>query len=199
MRRIARLGYKKSNMELEEPKIETLGLSVFEVYRALHWKLGSEDKVLEKYPGLNRQDLASVEAYVINGIRSRTHDDLTGRSMLPKSELRNGAYYKGRRRHATVARWNDAKQSFYHWREKFGNIYIETIKYPTGEDEPWWDVFFVVEELKTTKFAIPFDDDATFEGDPFDLAEFQEEMWRGSNKHPLASYGVAESSRHQNE
>jgi len=59
----------------------------------------------------------------------------------------HGGYYKGRCRNATVARWNAEEQCFYHWREKFGRIYIETIKYPTDEQEPWWDVFDVVEEL----------------------------------------------------
>jgi hypothetical protein len=160
-----------------------LDLAVFEVYRELHWELGSEDKVLEKYPGLSREDLASVEAYVMNSIRSRTRDEITGRPTLPRSELRGGAYYKGRCRNATVARWNDDEQCFYHWREKFGNIFIETIKYPTDEDEPWWDVFFVAEELEATKFEIPFDPHATFQGDPSDLDEFQAEMWLRSSEH----------------
>ena len=168
-------------MEPHEPE----GLAVYKVYDDLHglFGLGSADKVLEKYPGLTRDDLAAVEAYVINGIRSRTRDAITGRPTLPKSELRDRAYYKGRCRNATVARWNADEQLFYHWREKFGNIFIETIKYPTDEEEPWWDVFFVGEVLEAAKFEIPFDHDAAFEGDPSDLDAFQDEMWLGSNKH----------------
>jgi len=99
-----------------------LGLSVFDVYRALLWELGSVDKVLEKYPGLNRADLAAVEAYLISSIRSRTRDEISGRPTLSKSLLKDGVYYKGRFRNATVARWNEAEQRLYHWREKFGVV-----------------------------------------------------------------------------
>jgi hypothetical protein len=77
-----------------------------------------------------------------------------------------------------VARWNGHEQTFYHWREKFGRIFIETIRYPTDEEEPWWDVFDVVEELANCKFDIPFDAKAVFSGNPDDLFEFDEEMWQ---------------------
>ncbi len=40
-----------------------------------------------------------------------------------------------------------------------------------------------MEDLEATKFEIPFDHDASFEGDPSNLNEFQDEMWHGSNKH----------------
>ena len=156
--RIGQSGHKLSSAI--EPQ-ELQGLAVDDAYRAMHWELASEDKVMEKYPGLNREDLAAVEAYIIGRIRARTRDENTGRPTLSKSLLKNGAYYKGRCRNATVARWNEAEQRFYHWREKFGNIFIETIKYPTDEEEPWWDVFFVVEELEAVKLEIPFDDDVT--------------------------------------
>jgi hypothetical protein len=178
--RIGRSSHKL-NSEMEPEKLQDL--AVFSVHRALHWEAGSEEKALQKYPGLNREDLAAVEAHVIGCIRSRTRDEITGRPTLSKSLLKDGAYYKGCCRNATVARWNEAEQRFYHWREKFGNIFIETIKYPTDEEEPWWDVFFVVEELEAVKFEIPFDDNATFEGDPSALDEFQDEMWRRSDKH----------------
>jgi hypothetical protein len=71
---------------------------------------------------------------------------------------------------------------FINWREKFGRVYIETIKYPTDENEPWWDVFCVVEALPKPRCEIPFDHDAPFGGDPADLDEFHAEMWFGSNK-----------------
>ena len=64
--------------------------------------------------------------------------------MIPKKELEHGAYYKGRCRNATVARWNGGKNLFYHWRTKFGHNFIETIKHP--EDEQHWDVF-IPEEI----------------------------------------------------
>jgi hypothetical protein len=55
-------------------------------------------------------------------IRARTHDDYTARIFLSKASLKHPAYYKGRCRNATIARWNKAEQRFYHWREKFGHI-----------------------------------------------------------------------------
>jgi hypothetical protein len=61
-------------------------------------------------------------------------------------------------------RWNADENCFYHWREKFGRIYIETIKYPTDVVEPWWDVFDVVDELRGCKFGITFDAAAAFTG-----------------------------------
>jgi len=140
-------------------------------------KLGSAEAVLTKYPKLDRDDLAAVEANVAATIRARTHDKITGRPILSKDKLVHGGYYKGRCRNATVARWNAEDQCFYHWREKFGRIYIETIKYPTDEQEPWWDVFDVVEELCNPKFEIPFDEEAAFTANPDELFEHNEEMW----------------------
>jgi len=61
-----------------------------------------------------------------------------------------------------------------------GLIYIDTIKYPTNELEPWWDVFDVVAELPNPKFEIPFDGDPIFDGNPTDLVEFNEEVWKRS-------------------
>ncbi len=56
---------------------------------------------------------------------------------LPKARLKAGAYYVGICRNATVARWNG--QVFYHWRQKFGVQFIETIKH--REDDDVFDVF----------------------------------------------------------
>jgi hypothetical protein len=116
-------------------------------------------------------------------IKSRTHDEITGRPILPKDRLLHGHYYKGRCRNATVARWNADKQCFFHWREKFGNVFIETIKYPTDETEPWWDTFDVVEELTHPRLEIPFDVDAAFTGKQDHLYEYNAEMW-GKPKSP---------------
>src|ERR1035438_7975882 len=87
-------------------------------------------------------------------------DELTHRRLLPKSALHDGDYYVGRCRNASVARWNARQQCFYHWREKFGRIYIEKIKHPVDESE--FDVFRVLEELADPKVEIPFDEDAPF-------------------------------------
>jgi len=102
-------------------------------------------------------------------------DELTHRRLVPKSVLRDGAYYIGRCRNACVARWHATEQCFYHWREKFGRVFIEKIKHPV--DEPEFDVFRVLEELADPKFEIPFDDGATFTGDPEALREFQAQVW----------------------
>ena len=51
---------------------------------------------------------------------------------IPKAHLTDGFYYAGKCRNANVARWNADDQQFYHWREKFGRTFVETIEY--------WDV-----------------------------------------------------------
>ena len=76
--------------------------------------------------------------------------------VIPKADLIDGAYYRGRCRNATVARWNGEKQIFFHWRYKFGNKFVETIHCP--EDEARYDVF-VAEELITNPIEeIPFEE-----------------------------------------
>jgi hypothetical protein len=71
---------------------------------------------------------------------------------------------------------------FWHWREKLGRIFLQTIRYPSDEKIPRLDVFDVVEELPDPKFEIPFDADpfqrkAVFTGNLDDLTEFEGEMW----------------------
>jgi hypothetical protein len=138
----------------------------------------TEDQVLQKYSQLAPDDLVAVRDYAVHLIKTRTHDEITGRRILAKVQLRHGEIYKGRCRNATIARWNGEEQCFYHWREKFGRIYIETIRYPTDEKEPWWDVFDVVELLPVCRFEIPFDQEAVFAGNQDDLYEHNPEMWR---------------------
>jgi hypothetical protein len=75
-------------------------------------------------------------------------------SKIPKEQLKDGAYYEGRCRNATVARWNATEQQFYHWRVKFATRFIETIRCP--EDEKNFDVFVVDREIETPPQEIPF-------------------------------------------
>jgi hypothetical protein len=103
------------------------------------------------------------------------YDEWTHRRLLPKAALRDGAYYVGRCRNASVARWNDRQQCFYHWRGKLGRIYIKKIKHPVDEAE--FDVFRVLEELTDPKFEIPFNVRARFRGDQASLIEFNERVW----------------------
>ena len=101
-------------------------------------------------------------------------DELTTRPLLPKSALVHGAYYKGRCRNASVARWNADEQCFYHWRQKFNSIFIETIKHP--EDDEVFDVFRVLEEIPSSKLEIPFKSQV-FVSDVELLIEFNNEVW----------------------
>lgn len=38
---------------------------------------------------------------------------------IPKSELKNGHYYLGEHRNASIARWDESKNRFFYWRTKF--------------------------------------------------------------------------------
>jgi hypothetical protein len=58
---------------------------------------------------------------------------------IPKSDLVHGRYYYGRCRNASIARWDGIKEIFIHWRQKFGDVFLEEIK--CREDELHFDVF----------------------------------------------------------
>lgn len=104
-----------------------------------------------------------------------THDENTGKLLLTKDQLEDGAYYVGRCRNASVARWNAEEGQFYHWREKFGRVYIETIKHPIDEEQ--FDVFRPIYKLSSAPFAIPFDDTAEFDQDLAALNKHNLEVW----------------------
>jgi uncharacterized protein (DUF433 family) len=165
-----------------QPCIRGLPIKFWDVYRDSAFLRMTDDEVLQRYPQLEREDLSAVREYAARLIQSRTHDEFTGRPILPREALKEGHYYKGRCRNATTARWNAQENCFYYWQEKFGRILIETIRFPTDVEEAWWDVFDVVEELPNPKFEIPFDKEAVFRGNPDDLYEYNIEMW--SRPHP---------------
>jgi len=77
--------------------------------------------------------------------------------VIPKEDLIHGAYYRGRCRNASIARWNGETQEFYHWRTKFGNRFIETIQCP--EDEEHYDVFVAEKLIENPTEEIPFGDE----------------------------------------
>jgi hypothetical protein len=60
-------------------------------------------------------------------------------TMIDKANLQDGAYYRGKCRNATIARWDGTLQKFFHWRIKFGHRFIEEIRHP--DDEAHFDVF----------------------------------------------------------
>ena len=160
-----------------QPLIRDTQIKFWQVYRDLVFHGLTDAEVLQNHAGLEPEDIPAVHEYALHLIKSRTHDEFTGRRILPRDQLMHGKYYKGRCRHTTVARWNAEEECFYHWREKMGFVYVAEINYPTDSFEPWWDVFDVVEELSDPRFEIPFDADAVFDGDPEILNEFNAEMW----------------------
>jgi len=68
---------------------------------------------------------------------------------IAKKDLKHGVYYAGDCRNTEIARWNAEDENFYHWRYKFGDCFIETIKHP--EDDDRYDVFIVERELDPTE------------------------------------------------
>lgn len=73
--------------------------------------------------------------------------------MLPRAELKAGAYYKGQCRNATVARWTGDR--FVHWRAKFGRRFLEEIFHP--DDDNIYDVFTPYYELTEVVEEIPYE------------------------------------------
>ncbi len=74
--------------------------------------------------------------------------------MIAKSELEHGAYYEGGCRNTTVARWDATRNTFLHWREKFGSTYLEEIRHPN--DESRFDAFIPEIRLNNPGLIIPF-------------------------------------------
>lgn len=64
---------------------------------------------------------------------------------IRKEDLKHGHYYLGHCRNASVARWDEKRQCFVHWRIKFGSKFLEEIKCP--EDEKVYDVFIAERDL----------------------------------------------------
>lgn len=73
---------------------------------------------------------------ILRRLSLRNPDNLP---IIPKKDLLDGGYYAGYCRNANIARWSEKEQCFYHWRQKFTNHFIETIKH--REDEEVFDVF----------------------------------------------------------
>ena len=72
---------------------------------------------------------------------------------IAKAELEHGAYYVGRCRNASEARWDANKNRFVHWRTKFGHKYLEEICHP--EDNKHFDVFVVEKKTEIIAEDIP--------------------------------------------
>jgi len=74
---------------------------------------------------------------------------------IAKIDLVHGAYYTGRCRNASEARWNADKQVFVYWRTKFDHTFLEEINHP--EDDKMFDVFVVKEIVEVPTKEIPFE------------------------------------------
>ena len=75
--------------------------------------------------------------------------------MIAKADLKHGAYYAGRCRNASVARWNANTQRFIYWRSKFGFRFAEEIRHP--DDDPVFDVFRAEREVEAPAEEIPLE------------------------------------------
>jgi uncharacterized protein (DUF433 family) len=75
--------------------IRDSGITLWQVYRWLAWEGRPEDEILREHPGLTPENLNAAREYAANIIKSRTHDEFTGRPILPKDRLTHGDYYLG--------------------------------------------------------------------------------------------------------
>lgn len=66
-----------------------------------------------------------------------THE---GETFITKEHLQDGAYYIGKCRNASIARWDAKENKFYYWRQKFSFLFIESINHP--EDDDGFDLFY---------------------------------------------------------
>ena len=65
---------------------------------------------------------------------------------IPKEKLKSGAYYEGRCRNTSLARWNGTV--FVYWRYKMGEHFLDEIGCPEDERYHGHDVFLASRELK---------------------------------------------------
>jgi hypothetical protein len=60
-------------------------------------------------------------------------------TVIPKKDLKDGQWYRGRCRHAVVAVWDLQGNRFWYIRHKFGQFFMEAICHP--EDDDGYDLF----------------------------------------------------------
>lgn len=48
---------------------------------------------------------------------------------IPLDELKDGCYYLGDHRNATIAQWNSSDQLFYYWRQKFNQCFTDSCEH----------------------------------------------------------------------
>lgn len=74
---------------------------------------------------------------------------------IKKADLKDGGYYVGECRNASIARWNAEKNEFYYIRSKFGTQFVESL--PCPEDAiDGLDYFQPTGHCPMPPFAIDF-------------------------------------------
>ena len=89
---------------------------------------------------------AIILVYRTNPVTPEVLKEAEKLGMIPKSELENGAVYKGSCRNAWIAEWHEHKNCFVYLRTKFGSVFAEEINHP--EDDKGFDVFIPVEKIE---------------------------------------------------
>lgn len=67
------------------------------------------------------------------------------KTIIAKKDLKDGAYYQGDCRNASIARWNGKLSMFFYNRTKFGDTFVEDIHHP--EDDNGFDLFWPEKEI----------------------------------------------------
>jgi hypothetical protein len=75
---------------------------------------------------------------------------LIGAGAIPKEDLKDGGYYLGEHRRATVARWNGERGVFEYCRWKFGNRFIDQCNH--FEDDDDFALFVPISEATEEQF-----------------------------------------------
>lgn len=71
---------------------------------------------------------------------------------IPKKDLIDGSYYRGRCRNAVVAQWDAQNGVFWYMRLKFTSVFKEDIHHP--EDDDGFDLFYPHELTEPTENEI---------------------------------------------
>src|SRR2546425_6213655 len=82
-------------ISLESGKPTILGIPVIDIYRNLIFGRMTEEEILRQHPVLVPEDLLAVREYALAEIKSRTHDEFTGRSERHSSILHVGLLAPG--------------------------------------------------------------------------------------------------------
>lgn len=84
--------------------------------------------------------------YLSNPVKPEEMEAAYAQGMIRKSDLKDGALYKGNCRNTSEAIWNAEKNAFTYQRTKFGSTFPEDIHHP--EDDDGCDIFTPYEEIK---------------------------------------------------